>query len=148
MAGASPLTGTTWNTLSHPPTSASGCVLGWRRCLPRWLGRWRTTLGVVVVVRVGLDRRARIVVGWPLPVGGAGWGVGVDCGQPRGKDRVLGGGGQVLRGVGGGHGGVGHSVQGELQVSQPLLMFLPSHMDPGLIQLTMRVLSKLNWVKQ
>ena len=87
-----------------------------------------------MVVGVGLDRWARVVVGGSLAVGGAGWGVGVNCRQTRGKDRVLGGAGQVLRGVGGGHGGVGHSVQGELQVSQPLLMFLPSHMDPGLTQ--------------
>ena len=85
-----------------------------------------------MVVRVGLNRRARVVVGWPLAVGGAGRGVGVDCGQARGEDRVLGGAGQVLRGVGGGHRGVGHGVQGELQVSQPFLMFLPSHVDPGL----------------
>ena len=96
-----------------------------------------------MVVRVGLDRRARVVVGRPLAVGGAGRGVGVDCGQARGKDRVLGGGGQVLRGVGGGHGGVGHGVQGELQVSQSLLMFLPSHVDPGLTQL-----NKLNRVNE
>ena len=132
MAGASPLTSATWHTLSQSPPSASRCMLGWGRCLSWWLGRWWTTLGIFVVVWIGLDRRARVVVGWPLAVRRAWWRVGVHCGQTSGKDWVLGRAGQVLRGVGGGHWGVGHSVQGELQVSQSLLMFLSSHMNSGL----------------